>query len=378
MSERLAWPYVFRAWGIIGVYYGHLVGSYWLLGSRAGHTQMKFLATFVVAGFFMLAGFFYRDRGLSFPGFLARQWRMRLVPVLFFHVVGFGVAALALLATGRLNGKTMLALGKLLLSIVAGWPMLAAVGWFLVCLFMVELFHFLLRKVTLGTPWLVVSIVAFGLATWALPFEVKAEQQLYHWQSWWLLTPALAGTVFYQLGVLARRLDLFAERSRGVTWVVSLVSLAVLLLIFDRNQGPFPQSRLDMPLLGLSAFGQLGWFYLTGVVGSVFLFFASRLMPAGRVMRVLGENSLLLMCLNSYFLLWIDRPLAAWLYNGLGWQSTLAITLSTAVGTVLSFLIAIPVVLAIRRWLPWAGGEVRAPRPVPVAAPAAAALPVEG
>nr|HRC87538.1 hypothetical protein [Thermoanaerobaculia bacterium] len=290
-----------------------------------------------------------------------------------FHVAGFVIALAGLAATGNLSSKSFLALAKLLVAIVAGWPMLAAVGWFLVCLFTVEVFHYSLRPLTRSSWALAASILAFGLATWAFPFQVKADQQLGYWQSWWFLTPALAGMVFYQLGVLGHRLNLFAPRSRAVDVAVSLVSLVILVLIFDRNQGPFPQSKLDMPLQGLSAFGHLGWFYTTGIVGSIFLFFVSRVLPAGRWSRFLGENSLVLMCLNSYLLLWIDRPVTAWLYTGLKWQSPLALTLCSAVATLLSFLLVAPLVKAIHRWAPWLTGET--PALAPSAAPAVSAGP---
>ncbi len=372
MSERLDWPYVLRAWGIIAVYYGHLAGSFWLFGSKAGHLQMKFLATFVVAGFFMLAGYFYRDRGLSWPAYLERQWKVRLAPVVFFQVLGFLMVPVALLAVGKLSSEIMWSMTKRAAAIVVGWPMFAGVAWFLVCLFTVELFHQLLRPLTRSTLALVASIVGFVLLTWLLPFDVHSEQQRFHWQSWFFFTPALASLPFYQLGVLVRRHDLLPALPKPATWALSLGLLAVLLTIYDRNQGPFPESKLDMPLLGFSAFGHLGWFFATGLVGCVFLFLASRLFRAGAVTRWLGENSLLLMCLNSLPMILLNRQAAGWAHRSLGVDTWWEITLFSAVVSVLLFLVMVPIVALINRRAPWIAGREGEPYPRESAPPVAA------
>jgi hypothetical protein len=51
---------------MVTVFVGHMAGHLGLLGSGLGIQLMKFCASSFVGAFFLLSGYFWKDRGLSF------------------------------------------------------------------------------------------------------------------------------------------------------------------------------------------------------------------------------------------------------------------------------------------------------------------------
>jgi acyltransferase len=356
MTERLEWPDVLRGLGMIGVYFGHFAGNFALLGDSTGQALMKFLSVTVVPALFMLSGYLHRYRGGTFGAYLLQAARTRLLPVLVFQTLGLFAFLTFLTVTQRMS---MGSLEKALIryvAVLAGWPFFAAVCWFLCCLFTVELWNELLDRFTRASAWRVGAIVVGVLAAWLIPFDLPGDSQYRHPLAWWFFLPALAMTAFYQLGVLVRRLELLPSVNRWRDRALASLFLVLSVLTFDLNQGPFPESRLKMPLVGLSQFGNVGWLYFGGLLGCLLFFFASRLLKRGPLLQALGQNSVALMGLNGLFMLYFNLPLAVWTYRTHGLREPWQVVVICILGTVASLLLTVPVIRTLNRFAPsWVG-----------------------
>ncbi|MFH1748667.1 MAG: acyltransferase family protein, partial [Planctomycetota bacterium] len=134
-------------------------------------TQMKWVYSFHMPMFFVLVGLVYKDREMSLESFIKRQFLTRLVPVWLFNLVGMVIEITrdALVANpGWIGEQGWLVLGKHYAievgrMVLCGLPTWNVLTWFVICLFMVELGQFLLRKPLGNTRNLVISVVCFAV-----------------------------------------------------------------------------------------------------------------------------------------------------------------------------------------------------------------------
>ncbi|HRC84189.1 MAG TPA: acyltransferase [Thermoanaerobaculia bacterium] len=374
MQERSDWPDRVKGIGMFTVFHGHLSGAFGLVGSAFGELTMKFWATFMVAAFLMISGYFFKDRGLRFGPYLARIARARLLPVVGFELVGLVLVLGMLAVSGRLSAETALKVSRQVLLLAAGWPLLNPVSWFLVTLFTLEVAQYFVARLTRPTWAVAVAAVLFGLATWAFPFDVYIAQQPYHPRGWWFTTPAMAGMVFYQAGVLLRRWRVPERLGRLPKLGLTLACTLAVFLTFDLNQGPFPQLHAHfMPLPGMSAFGNLPWFFTTGLVGGLAVFGLCQLLPHSKLLEAIGRNTTTLLCLNSFCVLLVNPAVVSYFGKTLGWISPWAVALQALLGTLICLAIAVPLADWIAQKAPWLAGRSRPPAALP-----ANALPLAG
>ena len=136
-SERIYFIDAAKALGIFLVYYGHIIEKFYRVGSEVAFTQLKFIFSFHMPLFFIIAGFFYRQRNPSKSIEIKRSIYTRLVPVLFW-----GIVALPLWPLYRyliLGYVDIPIFSEKVLPYLKGQPELNQITWFLVCLFTVEI-----------------------------------------------------------------------------------------------------------------------------------------------------------------------------------------------------------------------------------------------
>jgi hypothetical protein len=246
------------------------------------------------------------------------------------------------------------------------------VTWFLFCLFTIELWQFFLRPLLRDNKRLVVSILGFAALAVVLDYYAHPIYQfLGAKKHWWYMTSGVGAMVFYQLGILMRRLGwLVSERSKLHSCVLGALCLAITLVTFDLNQAvennelnrALGHNATPVAFLVSAKYGELWWFALTSLAGSLFVIYFSQLLSGSRVLKYIGQITLALMCLdgvfhgevNPYFARWIVRVLPglnAWLFTGI-----------CVLATALSIVICIPIILILDKYLPFVLGR-RAPRP---------------
>lgn len=368
VKKRIDWPDALKGLGMLTFFVGHLGGHFGLLGSEMGMKIFKFNAGSFVSAFFMLSGYLWKDRGMSFPVYLKSRAKARLVPVFVFWVIGLALTLLTLAVTSNLNKVWMMRVLGWIADLPKGWAHFNPVAWALVCLFVIEVLQFFLAKITKPTAAVLALCALCITLTWAFPFNVNVYQQPKHLQGWWFITPAIALMPFFQLGLLFRRWRLPDRIPYWGHVTIALLAFVTLLLTFDLNNGPWIQEpRLPMVLFAFSQFGQLYWFFPNALLGALLLFSSCHIFERVGVLTELGRHTAAFVCLNSYFLLIIDLHLVRFLYQKLGITSPVEVIVAMGVVTVVSIAICMPIVKLIDRRAPWMAGrdtplEPRPPR----------------
>lgn len=375
-DSRIPWVDVGKAVGIALVFQGHLLRPFSDLGVPSALEQMRWIYSFHMPFFFVLVGFVYKDRQLSFDRFAKRQILTRLVPAWTFNIVSMLIWVAREYAEGpsgwvaRYGWSVLLDhCGRKTLSVfLYGRPAWNVVTWFLICLFTAEMLHFLLHRLLRKNRYLVVSIVFWGAA--AVLMDVYSEaihNVLGERRHWWLITTATMAMVFYQLGILLRRLGwLSANRSFLQRCLLAGGCLLVSLLTFNLND-PVKHHSLPVVLMVDAFYGNMAWFLIASIAGSGFLIYLSQLIPAYRVLGYVGQVTLTLLCLSGIVNDFVNPGLAKltmWLVPQPG---VALFTVMCLAGSIVPLIACIPIHWLLVRYLPFVLGRGRRPRAVSTA-----------
>jgi fucose 4-O-acetylase-like acetyltransferase len=229
--------------------------------------------------------------------------------------------------------------------------------------------HRLLRRST----YLAVSIFCFGTLAVLIDYYAEAiNTVLGERRHWWLATSAVMALMFYQLGILLRRLGwLSAVKSRLWLYILAAVFLAVSLLTFNRNHALNDHPVPVVFMIG-ACYGNIWWFLLTSLAGIAGMLYISQVFAANRVLTYLGQITLTLMCLDGILLDFVNPGVAALLMRLHPEQNVWFFTALCLVCTILSLLVCIPANWLLERYLPFVigrAGRPRAPSPAVTASP---------
>ncbi len=133
-----------RFYGIALVYYGHFIERIMYLKNPTAAIHYKFIYSFHMILFFVLAGFIAKERDLQFgfKKYITYRVFSRLIPFLFF--TGFMIL-LTFFFSGEFFGLKLPSFdgyARGLLVTLFGLPMFNVPTWFLLCLFSVETVHY--------------------------------------------------------------------------------------------------------------------------------------------------------------------------------------------------------------------------------------------
>ncbi len=363
-SQRLASIDVARFLGITLVFFGHLVEQVMYLDNPAAAAQYKWVYSFHMPLFFLLAGVAFNNTKIRVgPGeYLKQRWTGRLVP---YFVFTFLMGALALVIPGWFplaEGEALTSVQDYVhgtISTVMGMPAFNIPLWFLACLVSVEIFHYLVGRLWTTKTRIAIGAVAFYLFGYYLNrnvdfFELEAV--------FWLVHLVPLGYAFYLTGMLLRSSGIL-ERDWPLWGVVAgaLACIVAVHLTYDLNQGPF-RWDFDAVIFLIGAPGHVLLFPLTALIGITGVLLIGRLLAGFTFLQYLGKITLLIYCLHGFFYHFVNPPVAALMVEYLP-DAAWSILLFTTLGTVLSVAATIPVAMVIMRYVPViAGGTVRAAR----------------
>lgn len=359
-GSRLAWVDIAKGMGIGLVFYGHFVERFRDLGVPGAAAQMRWIYSFHMPLFFLLVGLVYKERDLPFQAFITRQIRTRLVPVWVFNLVGLLIWIIGGYAGGDpqwVGAAGVLPLARhcgieLLRTVLRGLPTWNFLTWFVICLFMVELWHFGLRRWLRGNAALSASILVFAGLTVAADYYRWWLFEMYQDNFYsWRITSALSAMVFYQLGILLRRVHIPGASSKALVGIGAAACLAASFLTFGRN--------FTTVLMAGAQYGQVALFFPTALAGIFALVLVSRLLQTSRLLEYLGQITLGLMCLDGILHESVNRPVATLIVGALPAMSVWTLTGVCLAGTIASLALCIPVVWVIRRYAPFILGMAR-------------------
>ncbi len=364
-SSRLPMIDVARFYGIVLVYYGHVVERMMYLGSPVAAHHYKFIYSFHMILFFLLAGFIAKEsvQDLCLKDFVKTRLASRFVPFVFFNLL------LALLSLGLPRDFPPFPLatpGDYLTATVQTFttlPIFDIPTWFLMSLITVEILHYaVFRFLRSSDRRILAAAVAFYLAGYALNREVQFFQPGKSMTNYWLFNEAPVVYAFYLLGVVLRRRGfLTGPMSPAILAGGGLAALAIVTVTYDLNRGPF--RLIEAVVILASGHGHVLWFPLTAVTGSVMVLLLARLVPPAAWMTFMGRNALTLFCLNGVVYHHVNGPLAAWTQQTLGLSAATVFGVGAA-ATVFSLGLAVPVVLLFNRALPQLIGRPREKGPL--------------
>jgi acyltransferase len=364
---RIQYIDVARFYAMAMVFYGHFIERVMLLNDPTAATLYKFIYSFHMIVFFVLSGFISKDSDLElgFWKFLKNRFLSRLLPFIFFTIVFIILSAIfpgdfyslkLPSAEGYIQG---------LIMTVLGIPLFCVPSWFLMMIFSVEVVHHVAfrffksnsRFFKLDSK-IIIGMVAFYIGGYYLnlygDFLNLGKQRMYNVL---FIHEAITMYAFYLLGVYLRRRKFLVNNTSYKILVPGVViTFLVVLLTFRLNNGPFNFNYYNSVVIIMSAHGHILWFPLTAVAGSLFIFFLGRITPPQKTIFWMGQNTLILMCLNGIFYHYINPWMGKWVFMNFSGQPFVIFVLGLFM-TVVSLALCMPLIFILNRYVPQLVGK---------------------
>ena len=339
-----------RLLGIFLVYYGHVVERVMQLGNAEAALQYKFIYSFHMPFFFLIAGMIAKDwsTGTGPGAFLWSRVTSRVVPFLFFNLL---LCILSLLHKPDFPPFPLATPGDYLNAWIATLTWLSFFNvptWFLMALVSVEILHYAVFRFLRGsTPRIVVAALLF----YAVGYVLNDAYAFFPNWNIWLWNEAITMYAFYLGGIILVRMDI--ARWLGawqMALAVAVFGFALVWLTYDLNEGPF-RLGYDAVVIVAAAHGHWLLFPATALLGSLALLAAGRLVQSWHWVRYLGRNVMVIFCLNGVVYHHVNGPFAAWL-SADGQPGVAILTAAALILSVLSIAATLPLVYLLERYLP--------------------------
>jgi len=366
-KERIQYIDVARLYAMAMVFYGHFIERVMMLNDPTAAALYKFIYSFHMLTFFILSGFISMDRDLEFGigKFLKHRFFSRLLPLIFFTIVFMVLAAIfpgdfyhlkLPSVEGYLEGLVLTGLGI---------PFFCIPSWFLLMLFSVEVVHYVafrfLRsdsKLFKYDSKILIAIVAFYIIGYVInlrgDFLNFTKQRMYNIL---FIHEAITMYSFYLIGVYLRRRKFLMEKvSFKILIPGVIIAFLIVLFTFKLNTGPFNFDLYNSVVIIFAAHGNIFWFPLTAIAGSLFVFFLGKISPSQKIIVWMGQNTLVLMCLNGAFYHFINPPVGKYVYTHFSGQPVMILMVGLLM-TVVSLALCIPFIYLFNKSVPQLVGK---------------------
>jgi acyltransferase len=360
---------VARFYAMALVYYGHFIERIMLLKNPAAAAQYKFIYSFHLLLFFILAGYVARESDIEsgFGKYLKQRFVSRLLPFIFFTAI---FMVLPVFFSGDFfNLKLPSVQGYIggLISTVFGIPMFCVPSWFILMMFSVEIVHYgAFRFLKSNSKILIGAVVFYVVGYWFnLKFDIfnPMKQRVVGW-NYLFIHEAITMYSFYLLGVYLRRKKFLMEKVSPKIMVPGLiVSFLIVLFTYKLNNGPFNFNYFNSVVIFFSSHGNFFWFPITAIAGSFFVLFLAKITPSQKTIVWLGQNTLILMCLNGIFYHFINPRVAKLVVDTLS-GSALTIFGVGCLMTVASLAFCVPLIYVFNKFVPQLVGRPKIKGPL--------------
>lgn len=347
-----------RCYAMALVFYGHFIEELMLLKNPVAAAQYKFIYSFHMVLFVVLAGYVAREDTfkIGVVQFIRDRFISRLVPFIFFTLL---MMVPPVFFEGKFFNLDLPSLGGYLGGLKAtvfGLPLFCVPSWFLLLIVGIELVHYAaFRFLKDSNAKILVAALVFYIVGYYLNLKLDIFNPLKGRTVGWnylFIHEAITLYAFYLIGIYLRRHDLFSERLPArVAGPGALGGFIVVLLLYNQNNGPFNFSVYDAVVIIFASHGHILLFAVTALAGCLLILCLAALTKVPKTVCYLGQNTLVLMCLNGIFYHYINPPLAAWLLDTFG-GSVLTVTLAGSVTTIVSLLLCVPLVYVFNRFTP--------------------------
>jgi len=361
---------VARFYAMALVYYGHFIERIMMLKNPAAAAQYKFIYSFHMLLFFVLAGYVAKESDIEFGfgKYLKHRFISRLLPFLFFTAI---FMILPVFFSGDFfNLKLPSVQGYIdgLISTAFGIPMFCVPSWFILMLFSVELVHYgAFRFLKSSNLKIVIAAVIFYVVGYWLNFKCDIFNPMKGRTIGWnylFIHEAITMYAFYLLGVYLRRKKFLMEKVSPKIVVPGLIiSFLIVLFTYKLNNGPFNFNYFNSVVIIFSSHGNFFWFPITAIMGSFVVLFLAKITPSQKTIVWLGQNTLILMCLNGIFYHFFNPRIAKWVVDTL-FGSALTIFGVGCLMTVASLAFCIPLIVVLNKFVPQLVGKPKIAGPL--------------
>jgi len=162
---------------------------------------------------------------------------------------------------------------------------------------------------------------------------------------------------FYLLGIFLHRRRIFVEPIPvRILFPGAIIAFLIVLFTYQLNTGPFSFHVYNYVVILFSSHGHMLLFPLTAIAGSALIFLIAGITRTQKTIIWLGQNTLILMCLNGVFYHYINPPTARWVLTNLP-TSSLSIFVVGLLITVASLALCMPCIMLFNRFVPQLVGK---------------------
>lgn len=361
--NRLFWLDNAKAFGIIAIIWGHLAENILKNYISDVHLQYKFIYSFHIPLFFILSGYIAKQPGSNIHSFIKEKFMTRIIPIMFFTIL---ILPFYLMKDKVTQGSINLnQLFDNSLFLIRGISIFNPLTWFLSCLFSVELIHFFVspfldnKKSRIG-----IYMVLFYTIGWLITWKRNLILEILQIGDFWFIYEAIGAYSFYLLGRLLFTSDIFRKKtSLYMNILLLIISTVLLVSTFNLNQGDFQGSPGNVVLFASGIYGNIFYFPLTAIAGSLCVILFSRLIGPIKLVQYIGRNTLILMGLNGICLKYLNNFLVNQGINIIS-NNALSIFALCGVLTCISLLLCLPFTWLLENYLPQLIGKPKVKGPL--------------
>lgn len=360
---------VARFYAMALVFYGHFIERFMLLKNPAGFFQYKFIYSFHMMFFFVLAGYVTResDIDLGLGKYLKHRFISRLLPFMFFTGIFMILPVFFSGEFFRLQLPSFQGYMVGLLNTAFGMPMFCIPSWFVLMMLGVELVHYVAFRFLKSDVKILIGIFVFYIVGYWLNLKLDIYNPLKGRVVGWnylFIHEAITMYSFYLIGIYLKRKKFLMDKvSLKILIPGVIITFLIVFFTYDLNKGPFNFHVYNAVVILFASHGNFFWFFISAVAGSFMILFLAKLTPQQKTISWLGQNTLILMCLNGIFYHYINPRVAKWVLDtipGTGFN----VFWVGCVMTIASLAVCIPLIYIFNKFVPQLVGKPKISGPL--------------
>ena len=359
-----------RFYAIALVFYGHFIEELMLLKNPAAAAQYKFIYSFHMVLFIVLAGYVTNESNVEWKvgKFLKHRFFSRLLPFIFFTLL---MMIPPIFFNGKFYGLVLPSVegySKGLFNTIFGLPSFCIPSWFLLLIIGVELVHYGTFRFLKNSN---VKILIAAIGLYVVGYWINLKLDLFNplkgrivgW-NYLFIHEAITLYAFYLMGIYLRRRRIFVDPiSIGILVSGAIVAFLIVLFTYQLNTGPFNFHVYNYVVILFSSHGHILLFPLTAIAGCALILLIAGMTPTKKTIVWLGQNTLILMCLNGIFYHYINPPTAKWALENLP-NSAISISGVGLIMTGVSLAICMPFIFLFNKIFPQLVGKPKSKGPL--------------
>lgn len=367
---RIAFIDIARFYAMALVFYGHFIEEFMLLKNAVGTSQYKFIYSFHMVLFIVLAGYVAKEREVEWGvgRFFRHRFFSRFLPFIFFTLL---MMVPPIFFDGKFFGLELPSVEgytRGLLSTAFGLPSFCIPSWFLLLIIGVELVHYaVFRFLKTSHAKILIAAILFYVAGYLLNLKLDIfnplKGRIVGW-NYLFIHEAITLYPFYLLGIFLRRKRFLIDEISTKLLIPGAVSaFLIVLFTYQLNTGPFNFHVYNYVVILFASHGHMLLFPLTAIAGSALILLLAPMTPPQKTVAWLGQNTLILMCLNGVFYHYINPGLAKWVLDHFS-GSAMIVTAAGIIVTVASLALCMPFIFIFNKYVPQLVGKPRLKGPL--------------